>query len=164
MSRLVLRGSDVVAKQAGLALGLPLSLEAGRSATREGRVALWLGADEWLLLAPLEQGGPITEKLAAALASAPHALIDVSHRNTALVVEGLGAAAALNAGCPLDLDPTAFPVRAATRTLLRKAEIMLWRKGAHRFHIEVWRSFAAYTHRFVLEASRNLTPGRAKPS
>lgn len=156
MSRLVLRGNETVAKQAGLALGLPIPLEACRSATRDGRAALWLGPDEWLLIAPVEQGAAVAEKLAEALARVPHALVDVSHRNAALAIEGPGAAAALNAGCPLDLEPTGFPVGMCTRTLLGKAEIVLWRTAAQNFRLEVWRSFVAYIHLFLVEAARNL--------
>lgn len=156
MTRLVLRGNETVAKQAGLALGLPIPLEACRSATRDGRAALWLGPDEWLLIAPLEQGAAVAEKLGEALARVPHALVDVSHRNAALAIEGPGAAAALNAGCPLDLDATGFPTGMCTRTLLGKAEIVLWRNAAQSFRLEVWRSFVAYVHLFLVEAARNL--------
>ena len=59
---------------------------------------------------------------------------------------------ALNAGVPLDLDLAAFPVGVVARTLLLKAEIVLWRRKAERFHVETGRSFAPYVTA-VLEAS-----------
>jgi sarcosine oxidase subunit gamma len=43
-----------------------------------------------------------------------------------------------------------------TRTILGKADIVLWRTGAESFHVEVWRSFADYVARFLAEASREL--------
>ena len=62
----------------------------------------------------------------------------------------------LNAGCPLDLDPSAFPVGMCTRTVLAKAEIVLWRTRQDQFHIEVWRSFADYVSSFLAEVAREL--------
>jgi sarcosine oxidase subunit gamma len=39
-----------------------------------------------------------------------------------------------------------------TRTVLAKAEIVLWRTAPHVFKVEVWRSFAAYVWQFLNEA------------
>ena len=61
----------------------------------------------------------------------------------------------INAGCPLDLSPAAFPAGAATRTLLGKAEIILSRSDdAPAFEIECGRSFAAYVRDFLFVAAR----------
>jgi sarcosine oxidase subunit gamma len=43
-----------------------------------------------------------------------------------------------------------------TRTVLGKADIVLWRTAADSFHVEVWRSFADYASHFLAEASREL--------
>jgi sarcosine oxidase subunit gamma len=43
-----------------------------------------------------------------------------------------------------------------TRTVLAKAEIVLWRTRESLFHIEVWRSFAVYVASFVAEAAREI--------
>jgi sarcosine oxidase subunit gamma len=84
----------------------------------------------------------------------PHSLVDVSQRQIGLNVSGAVAARALSAGCPLDLRDRAFPVGFATRTMLAKTEIVLWRRGASRFQVEVWRSFADYAASFLIEAAR----------
>jgi sarcosine oxidase, subunit gamma len=102
------------------------------------------------------EGNDIAAALGPALRELPHSLVDVSHRQTALQVSGPGAAVLLSAGCPLDLDPSAFPVGMCTRTVLAKAEIVLWRTAEDIFHIEVWRSFAAYVSRFLAEAAREI--------
>ena len=47
----------------------------------------------------------------------------------------------LNGACPLDLDMSAFPIGMCTRTVLAKADIVLWRIAEDAFHVEVWRSF-----------------------
>jgi sarcosine oxidase subunit gamma len=82
--------------------------------------------------------------------------VDVSHRQIAFEVTGAHAHLALNAGCPLDLHLESFPVGMCTRTILGKADIILWRTDAIVFHVEVWRSFAEYAAQFLAEASREL--------
>jgi sarcosine oxidase subunit gamma len=71
-------------------------------------------------------------------------------------VSGPHASAILNAGCPLDLDPAEFPPDMCTRTLLGKAEIVLWRTGGAEFHLEVWRSFSDYVLEFLREAAQDF--------
>ncbi|MBX9702218.1 MAG: hypothetical protein K2X74_22470, partial [Acetobacteraceae bacterium] len=83
-------------------------------------------------------------------------LVDVSHRQLGFALAGPDAATALNEGCPLDLDPVAFPPGACTRTLFGKVEIVLWRRGADSFEIEVARSFAAAFRALLEEALRDL--------
>jgi sarcosine oxidase, subunit gamma len=122
--------------------------------TRAGRAALWLGPDEWLLIAPPALGAALADELTTALAELPHSLVDVSHRQSAAELRGPLAATLLSAGCPLDLDERAFPVGMCTRTVLAKAEVVLWRTAAEVFRIEVARSFVAYVSEFLAEAER----------
>lgn len=116
------------------------------------RAALWLGPDEWLLLAT-EVDGPV---LAASISGEAAPLVDIGHRQVGLVVAGPRADALLNAGCPLDLDIAAFPVGMCTRTILAKAEIVLWRTADDAFRIEVARSFAPYVAALLAEAMHGL--------
>jgi sarcosine oxidase subunit gamma len=155
-SRYVLRGAPDVMAAAGAAIGLKISHMACRSASQGARAALWLGPDEQLLLAPVADGEAMAGQLRAALAALPHSLVDVSHRQIAIEVGGSLAQTVLNAGCPLDLHSPSFPPGMCTRTVLGKADIVLWRTGAAMFHVEVWRSFADYVSRFLAEAAREL--------
>ena len=43
-----------------------------------------------------------------------------------------------------------------TRTMLAKAEIVLWRTAAEQFRLEVWRSFAAYVTEYLAAAARDI--------
>ena len=155
-TRYVLRGGPDVMNAAGQALGLTLSQTPCRAATGApgGLAALWLGPDEQLLLGP--ETSDIGAALLPGLRGLPHSLVDVSHRQTAFEVSGPQAALLLNAGCPLDLDLSAFPVGTCTRTVLAKAEIVLWRTSQDVFHVEVWRSFADYVSRFLAEVAREF--------
>jgi sarcosine oxidase subunit gamma len=157
-ARWLLRGGPEVSAPAGAAFGATPPLQPLRAAAVGARAALWLGPDEWLLIAEDEAAG-LGEALEVALFDVPHALIDVSHRQCAIEVIGASAARLVNAGCPLDLDPVAFPVGMVARTLLLKAEIILWRREAERFRLEVARSFAPYVAAVLTASARDQEAG-----
>jgi sarcosine oxidase subunit gamma len=153
-SRWILRGGPEVSAPAGAAFGATPPLEPLRTAAEGARAALWLGPDEWLLIA--EDDAPsLGGAVEAELDGIPHSLVDISHRQCAIELAGPGAARLLNAGVPLDLDLEAFPVGMVARTLLLKAEIMLWRRDAERFRVEVARSFAPYVAAIIAASARD---------
>src|SRR5262249_26089908 len=152
-SRFVLRGRPPAIEAAASLFDAALPRHACRAAVSGASAMLWLGPGEWLLLAPEAEGGALAAALEQAMGNQPHSLVDVSHRQTGLEISGPDATATLNVGCPLDLDLEAFPVGMCTRTVLAKAEIMLWRTAPLTFHLEVWRSFADFVVRFLEEAS-----------
>jgi sarcosine oxidase subunit gamma len=143
IARFIYRGTDG-APAAGSAFGVALPTAPCSSAISGDHAALWLGPDEWLLFAPEAETANVQKTLADALANIPPALVDISHRQTGLRLDGPGAASLLNTGVPLDLSLSAFPVGMVTRTIFEKAEIILWRTDTNSFRIEVWRSFAPY--------------------
>jgi sarcosine oxidase subunit gamma len=139
-SRLSLRARPEAVDALSTALGLSLPTRPKTSASNAARHALWLGPDEWLVIDALD-----TDLLGmAAAAGVLHSATDISHRNTAILVDGPGAAAAINVGCPQDLSLKAFPVGGCSRTVFGKAEIVLLRTGETAFRVECWRSFAPY--------------------
>ena len=158
VSRWIFRGGSAAQAAAAVPLAVTLPTTSCRSAYGPSCAALWLGPDEYLLLAPLTQGSSLASALEQALAGLPHSLVDVSHRQVALEIRGPHAVALLSAGCPLSLDQDDFPPGACTRTLLGKADIVLWRTGAEAFHLEVWRSFASYVSNFLAEAAFDVDP------
>jgi len=129
-----------------------------RAVVHGERASLWLGPDEYLLLAADGESETLFESMEAVLAGSPHSLVDVSHRQSAMELYGPHAAAILNGGCPLDLDLGEFPVGMCTRTVFAKADITLWRRGADTFHVEVWRSFTEYFSQLVAEVARDYGP------
>lgn len=145
MARLLLRGDP---SALGPAFALELPVRPCTSISGE-RSALWLGPDEWLVLAPAGTEWPDWEDERGAA-------VDVDHRQIGLLVQGPQAADALAIACPLDLALAAFPVGTCTRTVFGKAEIVLWRRDEHAFHLEVWRSFATYVERLLAEGVRDL--------
>ena len=147
--RLSLRAGTDAVSALSKALGLTLPLKPKTSAEKAGRAALWLGPDEWLVI-----GGETLPDFAKV--KALYSAVDISHRNVAIVVEGAGAENCLNAGCPQDLSLRVFPVGACSRTILGKAEIVLWRTGPETFRVECWRSFSDYVFSFLEDAARGL--------
>lgn len=157
LARFVLRARPAAQQAAASPLGVALPAVACRAATLGERAALWLGPDEWLLLLPQGDAAGFPAALAVAAGPAAYSLVDVSHRQSGLLLGGGEAANVLNVGCALDFDLEAFPVGMCTRTLLGKADITLWRTGAHQFHIEAWRSFLPYVWGFLEEAAREFS-------
>jgi sarcosine oxidase subunit gamma len=140
-ARFSLRGTpdDLAAGCAAFVVPVP---EVLRAATRGERAALWLGPDEFLLLGR-----------AGAAAPGAGTVVDVGERQVGLAVRGAGAEPMLAAGCPLDLEM--FPVGGCTRTLLGKADIVLWRVAVQDWRLEVWRSFAPYVRLLLEQAARD---------
>jgi sarcosine oxidase, subunit gamma len=140
--------------------GPEFSEVACRAITRAARATLWLGPDEYLLIdntaTEFAASVALFDSLDGALSGIPHALVDVSHRQFALEVFSPQAATILNGACPLDLDLSAFPVGMCTRTVLAKADIVLWRTREDAFHLEVWRSFAGYVSGILTEIAAGL--------
>ena len=143
-----------------LALGsFVLDLPLNRASKAGERLAARLGPDEWLLVAPTGDSPDFS-----ALAGRHHSLVDVSHCYAAFAIEGESAPLVLAAGCPLDLHPEVFTPGSATRTLLGKAEVVLWRLGgapSYRlpsYRVECARSYAPYVERFLDLAAREWRP------
>jgi sarcosine oxidase subunit gamma len=149
--RLSLRAPAASVVALSKALGLTLPQKPKTSSASAGRMALWLGPDEWLII---DETG--SDALSDTLSvKALHSAVGVSHRNVGISVAGPAAAATINAGCPQDLSLAAFPVGACSRTILGKIEIVLLRTADDGFRIECWRSFSDYAFTFLTEAARD---------
>ncbi len=143
-ARFIFQGDATARAKLAPVWGAPFSPVACRATTAGNRATLWLGPDEYLLFERARDSAFGISAARDALGDLPHSLVDISHRQVALEVSGRNAETILNGACPLDLSLEAFPVGMCTRTVFSKADIVLWRTAAETFHIEVWRSFAAY--------------------
>jgi sarcosine oxidase subunit gamma len=120
------------------------------TAQLEGRLVLWLGPDEWLVL-----GGHEADYPAAAAA------VDVSANRVGFELVGPAAAAMLAQGCPLDLDPAAFPAGSCAQSLLARTQVILVRQALERWLVLVRPSFAPYLAAWLAEAQAGLTSHRS---
>ncbi|HEX9140137.1 MAG TPA: sarcosine oxidase subunit gamma family protein [Steroidobacteraceae bacterium] len=156
LARLTVRGEMTAIAAALAATTIPAAVEVCRAATRGEWAALWLGPDEQLLLGPEQEGPALATQLDERLRGLAHAVVDVGHRQGAFELTGAQATPLLNSGCPLDLRLAKFPVGMCTRTVLAKAEVVLWRRAPERFHLEAWRSFGPYLAQFFAEAEKQF--------
>ena len=147
-TRFLLRMAAPPAQAAGFDLAMALN----RFTLSGAYLAMRPSPDEFWLIGPDVPG--LADQIARDLGQAWHSLVNIGHRNFGLHVWGSAVCEVLNAGCPLDLHPTAFPVGMATRTLLGKAEIVLARLETGKFRLECGRSFAPYAMDFLGEAAR----------
>ena len=135
------RSALVPACAGALALTLP---QTPNTSTRgEDNALLWLGPRSWLFV-----GAPGTlpddfDATREALRAVGAALFDVSASYVAWSLTGSNAAAVLNAGCPLDLHPRAFPAGACAQSLLGHVGALVYRPDdAERFVVMVPRSYS----------------------
>ncbi|WEX10203.1 sarcosine oxidase subunit gamma [Chelativorans sp. AA-79] len=149
-SRLSLRAPQASLQALSGALAIELSQRPRSAAANGARAALWLGPDEWLVI----DDGAADLTTICAKADVLHSAVDISHRNTAILVSGPRSEEVLNSGCPQDLSLDRFPVGAASRTVFAKAEIVLWRTRQDAFRIECWRSFSDYVFSLLEKAAR----------
>ena len=150
-ARWILQGASEARAAAARSFGVALALEPCRARVQGGRASLWLGPEEYLLLAPADDAAAVAGALAAALRGIAHSLVDVGHRQIGIEVHGPQAARILNGACPLDFDDSEFPPGACTRTVFAKADIVLWRTLTDAFRLEVARSFSHYVADLLTE-------------
>jgi sarcosine oxidase subunit gamma len=150
-SRISLRAPEASVIALSSVLGLALPTSPKTSAQSGGRTALWLGPDEWLVIAE----GTVDLVALAGTAGVLHSATDISHRNIGIIVSGPDVEACLSAGCPQDLSLGVFPVGACSRTLFGKVEIVLLRLDAETFRVECWRSFSEYVFGLLAEAAED---------
>ena len=144
-------------KLASKAFGCSLPSKIGAVDVSGGRLALCLGPDEWQLYAPPATSEAIETAFAQLYAKCPHSLVDVSHREIGISVDGTAAVLALRSACAFDLE--AMAPGTGMRTIFDKAQIILIRHGDDRFRIEVWRSFATHVWGLLQAASSEIALG-----
>lgn len=156
LTRLSLRAREASLQKAGTAFGVSLPLKPLSCETAAGRAALWMGPDEWTLIAPEEDQQTVFDGIESALSDDPHALVDISDRSEALIVGGEKAVWLLNTGIFIDFSLEAFPVGTVTRTMFHKAAVMIWRTGPDTFVVECWVSFMDYVAGLLVQSAGEL--------
>jgi sarcosine oxidase subunit gamma len=123
--------------------------------------ALWLGPDEWLVVAPEGHNDALGADLRMALAGVHHSVTDLSANRTIIEISGTDARVVLAKGCPLDLHGTAFKPPQCAQTLLAKSQMVLQCVDARPvFRVFVRISFAPYVAEWLLDAAAELAASR----
>jgi len=140
------------------AAGLDLPAAPLMSVVNGERAVLWLGPDEFLVLAPQGEGAELAASVAAGLKDTHHQFTEVSDYYTAIAVEGPKARKALMKLTTLDLHPRGFSVGTVAGSNFAHAQGWLWleheEEGAARFRLYVRWSMAEYLWGVLAEAGR----------
>ena len=133
-------------------LGIDLPLTPNTVAARDGLEALWLGPDQWLLVA---DGEAVAAPLADALAGRHAAVTDVSAARVILELDGPKAGEVLAKGCSLDLHPRAFAPGRCAQTLVARAAVLIQQTDqAPTYRLYVRPSYANYLASWLMDAMR----------
>ena len=108
-----------------------------------GREALWLGPDEWLVVAEPGSAPAILEELEGALEGLEHSVVDVSAERAVVELAGDDRIDLLARGCGLDLHPRAWRDGMCAQTLLARVPVLL-QERQHASRVFVRASFAGH--------------------
>ena len=123
------------------------------SATSGTHSILWMGPDEWLVVAPPDERETLPDRLAAALDGQHAAVVEVGESMTVIELSGPRARDVIAKGCTIDLHPSVFRPGRVVRTLLAKTGIILHQVDeTPTYEITVHRSFADYAWRWLEDA------------
>ncbi|MBG0739724.1 sarcosine oxidase subunit gamma [Paeniglutamicibacter antarcticus] len=151
----------------------------GAPGTAQGVSVLWLGPEEFLVIAPdapdaldggtfdggaadggAADGGAggvsLLSGLLAALAGDPGQVVDLSSNRTTFELAGPSARAVLEKSCALDLHPREFTVGTAVNTQIGLIPAVLWRVDDDAFRIFPRASFADFLGRWLLDGMREF--------
>lgn len=138
-------------------LGLQLPLTPNTTAASQELLAIWLGPDEWLLLAEHHQPDSLVTDLQASLTGRFASVVDTSAGQTVIRLSGPSALDVLARGCALDLHTSVFPPGACAQTLLARAQVLLIVvDDTPTFDIVVRRSFAPYVAAWLKDSARQF--------
>jgi sarcosine oxidase, subunit gamma len=128
-------------------LGVPVPAP-NRVATVGERAILWLGPDEYLVVAP--DGDDV-----AGLTG--ESVVDVSANRTTIELSGRHARDVLEKGMSIDLHPRAFGPGQCAQTLLARAHVILRQvDDKPTYHVLVRGSFAPYLADWLVDASKEF--------
>lgn len=137
------------------AAGVELPLQPNTTARAGSTTALWLGPDEWLLIAPAGKERVLVPALRSGLGDRYAAAVDLTESRTVIAVSGPRARDLLAKGCTLDLHPRAFPAGSCAQTGLARAGVLLHLvDDTPTFEITIPRSFADYLWAWFADAAR----------
>lgn len=119
---------------------------------------LWLGPEEFLVVAPSEAheslGGDLIQALREALGDGAGQVVDLSANRTTFELSGPRSRAVLEKGCSLDLHPRGFKTGTALSTEIGNIPAVLWKTGDESYRIFPRASFAEFLGRWLLDAMR----------
>ena len=107
------------------------------------RDVLWLGPDEWLVVAEPGGASAMAEELERSLADLHRSVVDVSGNRIVLELWGSSRHDRLSSACPIDLHPRSWGDGRCAQSVFGAAQVLLQeRRGTTRLFVRP--SFAGY--------------------
>jgi len=132
------------------ATGADLPIVANTVTAADDLRILWLGPDEWWVVAPNEKRVELIDRLRRAFAGQHTAVTDVSESRTVIAISGPAARDVLARGISLDLHPRAFGPGQCAQTGMSKANVLLHQiDNQPSYEITILKSFGDYLWRWI---------------
>ncbi|HZP08599.1 sarcosine oxidase subunit gamma [Methyloceanibacter sp.] len=143
-------GDLVFSTAVKVATGVDLPVEANTVSAADDIRILWLGPNEWWVVADDAKREELIERLRQSFAGQHTAVTDVSESRTVITIAGPAARDVLARGISLDLHPRAFGPGQCAQTGMAKANIVLHQVGNEpSYEIYILKSFADYLWRWI---------------
>ena len=115
------------------------------------REVLWLGPDEWLVVAGSGEADVLVRELESSFADTHHSVVDVSANRTVIELADANRFELLSTACPVDLDPRSWREGRCAQTVFGAAQVLL-QERAETTRVFVRPSFAHYAVDLLLSA------------
>jgi sarcosine oxidase subunit gamma len=143
-------GDLVFSTAVKVATGADLPIAANTVSRADDLQILWLGPNEWWVVAPDAKRGELIERLRQSFAGQHAAVTDVSESRTVITMTGPAGRDVLARGISLDLHPRAFGPGQCAQTGMAKANIVLHQVDDQpSYEIYILKSFSDYLWRWI---------------
>ena len=138
------------------ALEFRIPLEPNTFVIHENILCSWLGPDEWLIIAPLDQSNRVESVVRENLTDQFATLTKLGSAQTIIRVSGLHAIEFLSRGIAIDLDPSGFKPGQCVQTIMAHANVTVLNHSQEEsiFDLIVRRSFAEHLWRWLRDVGQ----------
>ncbi len=138
------------------ALEFQIPLEPNTLVIHENILCGWLGPDEWLIVAPLDQSNRVEAVVRENLTDQFATLTKIGSAQTIIRVSGWQAIEFLSRGIAIDLDPSGFKPGHCVQTIMAHANVTVLNHSQDEsiFDLIVRRSFADHLWRWLLDVGQ----------
>jgi sarcosine oxidase subunit gamma len=137
--------------------GVDIPSRIGEVREHNGRRAVCVGPDEWILATAASESVEIMKASRSLEADHHHSLVEISDRECVIEVGGRSAGYALMAVCPLDLEAMASGT--AVRTLFDRADVLIIKQAPERYRVAFLRSWSSHVWGLLAVIGQEIATG-----
>ncbi|WP_321449953.1 sarcosine oxidase subunit gamma family protein [uncultured Cohaesibacter sp.] len=134
-------------------IGASLPLKPCSSQEKGAVAVLWMGPDEWLIIANETDALKPLPEMALALAEYHCALVDISNSKVMLSLSGPSSRDVLSKGCSIDFYSNEWRKGLCVNSLYARCDVTIWQRATRdHYTILVKNSFSDYVSDYLLDA------------